>query len=53
MAQKESSHREVVTDLSTQLAQVRKQFDDLTVVSRDQVSYLATPMRILTVLLCF
>ncbi|OJT12017.1 Kinesin-like protein KIF21A [Trametes pubescens] len=36
MAQKESSHKEVVDDLSTQLAQVRKQHEDLQVLSRDQ-----------------
>ena len=38
MAQKESHHREVVDDLNGQLAQVRRQFDELTTLSRDQVS---------------
>ncbi|KAJ7024324.1 kinesin domain-containing protein [Mycena alexandri] len=36
MAQKESHHREVVEDLGSQLAQVRRQHDDLTALSRDQ-----------------
>lgn len=39
MAQKESQHRETVDDLEKQLTQVRRQFDDLTALSRDQVSY--------------
>ena len=37
MAQKESSHKDVVDDLTDQLAQVRKQHEDLQVLSRDQV----------------
>ena len=37
MAQKESHHREVVEDLNAQLSQVRRQHDDLTALSRDQV----------------
>jgi hypothetical protein len=37
MAQKESQHREQVEDLTTQLKHVRRQFDDLTTLSRDQV----------------
>lgn len=37
MAQKESSHKEVVDDLTNQLSQVRKQHDELQVLSRDQV----------------
>lgn len=37
MAQKESQHREVVEDLNGQLSQVRRQHDDLTALSRDQV----------------
>ena len=37
MAQKESHHREVVEDLNTQLTQARRQFDELTALSRDQV----------------
>ncbi|KAF6764027.1 kinesin [Ephemerocybe angulata] len=36
MAQKESQHRETVDDLNTQLAQTRRQLDDLTTLSRDQ-----------------
>ena len=40
MAQKESHHQEVVDTLNQQLAQVRRQRDDLTVVSRDQVCVL-------------
>ncbi|KAI0636643.1 kinesin [Trametes polyzona] len=36
MAQKESHHKEVVDDLTTQLNQVRKQHEDLQVLSRDQ-----------------
>ncbi|KAJ7633003.1 kinesin [Roridomyces roridus] len=38
MAQKESQHREVVEDLNAQLAQVRRQHDDLTALSRDQTA---------------
>jgi hypothetical protein len=38
MAQKESHHREVVDTLNEQLSQVRKQYDELTALSRDQVS---------------
>lgn len=37
MAQKESSHKTVVDDLAAQLNQVRKQHEDLQVLSRDQV----------------
>lgn len=37
MAQKESHHREVVEDLNTQLTQTRRQVDELTALSRDQV----------------
>ena len=37
MAQKESHHREVVEDLNTQLTQTRRQLDELTALSRDQV----------------
>ncbi|KAG5647313.1 hypothetical protein DXG03_000851 [Asterophora parasitica] len=36
MAQKESHHREVVDDLNSQLSQVQRQLDDLTMLSRDQ-----------------
>ncbi|KAJ6502076.1 kinesin domain-containing protein [Mycena sanguinolenta] len=38
MAQKESNHREIVDDLNSQLAQVRRQHDDLTALSRDQAA---------------
>jgi hypothetical protein len=37
MAQKESQHREVVDELTTQLSQVQRQHDELTALSRDQV----------------
>ena len=37
MAQKESHHKEVVDDLTSQLTQVRKQHEDLQALSRDQV----------------
>lgn len=37
MAQKESQHRQVVEDLHTQLTHTRRQLDDLTTLSRDQV----------------
>ena len=37
MAQKESSHKEIVDDLTNQLSQVRKQYEELQVLSRDQV----------------
>ncbi|OCH92129.1 kinesin [Obba rivulosa] len=36
MAQKESSHRELVDGLNDQLRQVRRQYDELNVLSRDQ-----------------
>ncbi|KAH8827359.1 kinesin [Flagelloscypha sp. PMI_526] len=36
MAQKESHHKEVVDDLTNELSTVKKQFDDLTAVSRNQ-----------------
>ncbi|KAF9780579.1 kinesin-domain-containing protein [Thelephora terrestris] len=37
MAQKESSHKEVVDDLNGQLYQVKKQHDELQTLSRDQI----------------
>lgn len=37
MAQKESSHREIVDGLNEELATIRKQHDELTTLSRDQV----------------
>jgi hypothetical protein len=39
MAQKESRHRELVDELNDELAQVRRQLDDLTTLSRDQVCH--------------
>jgi len=39
MAQKESQHREIVDSLNEQLSQVRKQHEELTALSRDQVSF--------------
>lgn len=42
MAQKESYHREVVDELNAQLNQVHRQLDDLTALSRDQVSLFLT-----------
>jgi hypothetical protein len=43
MAQKESHHREAVETLNDQLAQVRRQLDDLTTLSRDQVGFMNRP----------
>lgn len=37
MAQKESQHREVVEELDAQLTQTKRQLDELTALSRDQV----------------
>jgi hypothetical protein len=37
MAQKESTHKEAVDDLNGQLAQIKKQHDELQTLSRDQV----------------
>ena len=37
MAQKEAQHREEVEELNAELSQVRRQHEDLTVLSRDQV----------------
>lgn len=37
MAQKEESHREAVDSMSSELVQVRRQYDELVVLSRDQV----------------
>lgn len=37
MAQKESQHRELVEGLNSELLQVRRQHDELTALSRDQV----------------
>ena len=37
MAQKEAQHREEVEELNEQLGQVRRQHDELTKLSRDQV----------------
>lgn len=40
MAQKESQHREVVEELNAELAQTKRQLDELTALSRDQVRIL-------------
>lgn len=37
MAQKEAQHREEVEELDEQLNQIRRQHDELTKLSRDQV----------------
>lgn len=37
MAQKESQHKEVIDDLTSKLHQTRRQLDELTTLSRDQV----------------
>src|SRR5258708_18208863 len=37
MAQKESQHKEVVDDITSKLHQTRRQLDELTTLSRDQV----------------
>lgn len=52
MAQKESHHREVVENLNTQLTQTRRQLDDLTTLSRDQVILQTVLMRITTYTHC-
>jgi len=39
MAQKESTHKEVVDDLNAQLSQIKKQHDELQTLSRDQVCH--------------
>ena len=38
MAQKESQHREIVEELNDELSRIRRQHDDLSKLSRDQVS---------------
>ena len=40
MAQKESQHREVMEELNAELAQTKRQLDELTALSRDQVRIL-------------
>jgi len=40
MAQKESQHREVVEELNAELTQIKRQLDELTALSRDQVRIL-------------
>lgn len=47
MAQKESNHREVVESLNAQLSQTRRQLDDLTMLSRDQVRNFNTVINVL------
>lgn len=46
MAQKESHHREIVDDLTTELMTLRRQHDELTTLSRDQVCQLTTAQRV-------
>ncbi|KAI0094064.1 kinesin [Irpex rosettiformis] len=41
MAQKESAHQEAVSKLNSELSQVRRQHDELTVLSRDQALNMA------------
>jgi hypothetical protein len=40
MAQKESTHREVVDELTNELTQLRRQHDELATLSRDQVNHI-------------
>ncbi len=40
MAAKESQHREMVESLNGQLTQVKRQHDELTALSRDQVLFI-------------
>ncbi|KAL6298424.1 hypothetical protein BKA93DRAFT_830711 [Sparassis latifolia] len=47
MAQKESSHRETVDSLNSELVQVRRQFEELTVLSRDQALNMSTELEAL------
>ncbi|CAL1705613.1 unnamed protein product [Somion occarium] len=47
MAQKESSHREIVDNLNTELAQVRRQHEELTVLARDQTLNMSTEIEAL------
>ncbi|KAL4248822.1 TRAFAC class myosin-kinesin ATPase superfamily protein [Abortiporus biennis] len=44
MAQKESSHREELDALNDELSQVRRQYDELTVLSRDQTLNMANEL---------
>lgn len=43
MAQKESQHREVVDTLNDELTGLRRQHDDLSALSRDQVRLFSYP----------
>ncbi|KAF9013938.1 kinesin domain-containing protein [Cyathus striatus] len=47
MAQKESHHKEVVEDLTTQLTQTKRQLDDLTTLSRDQAHNISKEIEVL------
>ncbi|KAI0928992.1 hypothetical protein AcV5_006383 [Taiwanofungus camphoratus] len=47
MAQKESSHRETVDGLNTELTQIRRQLEELTVLSRDQTLNMSTELEAL------
>ncbi|KZT26623.1 kinesin-domain-containing protein [Neolentinus lepideus HHB14362 ss-1] len=44
MAQKESQHRETVESINSELAQVRRQCDELTALSRDQALNMSTEL---------
>ncbi|EJD02223.1 kinesin [Fomitiporia mediterranea MF3/22] len=44
MAQKEAQHHEEVEELNDQLAQIRRQYDDLTKLSRDQTMNMSTEL---------
>ncbi|KZT09755.1 kinesin [Laetiporus sulphureus 93-53] len=47
MAQKESSHREAIDGLNTELSQVRRQYEELSVLSRDQTLNMSTELEAL------
>ncbi|GAA5822763.1 hypothetical protein JCM11251_004368 [Rhodosporidiobolus azoricus] len=51
MAQKETTHREAIEDLEEQLATLQRQHDELTVLSRDQVTNMSTEIEQLRVAL--
>ncbi|KAF5357958.1 hypothetical protein D9756_001456 [Leucocoprinus leucothites] len=47
MAQKESQHREIVEEINTELAQTKRQLDELTALSRDQALNMSQEMEAL------
>lgn len=51
MAKKESQHRELVDGLSGELEKVRKQHEELTTLSRDQVRLLTEVLSLRLVLI--